>query len=108
MTANASGKVARPQQQLPRSFSSSIQARVDHLESLVASLAQNPQGKQHDSQLANIAGPSDVHDYDDTTEKLSGDFGRITLTDTKSSYVGSSHWTAIIDKVRTPSNYHST
>lgn len=99
---NTAGKVTRPQQQQPRDSSpASIQARIDQLETLVASLTQKTQATQHDSHVGTAAGPSDInHTPENSTASLSGDFGRITLTDTKSSYVGSSHWSAIIDKVR--------
>ena len=77
-----------------------LQERIDHLESLVRSLASaqqatavlfTPEYVQTSTQLGGTTSQA--------SDTLSSSFGRINIQDDESSYTESDHWTAILDEI---------
>ena len=97
------------------SSSTGIQDRISQLEGLVISLMSSLNAAQQvervgkksgDAESSGVLLPLDVEnpveeailETDDQTQ-LSNSFGRISMENAETSYVGSAHWAAILDGV---------
>ncbi|KAJ8115095.1 hypothetical protein OPT61_g3173 [Boeremia exigua] len=76
---------------------SELQERIDHLESLIRSLAPGPQvtAALEDPTDRTSCGGSTLQ----ATDSLAKSFGRINLHDGESSYTENNHWTSILDEI---------
>jgi hypothetical protein len=74
-----------------------LQERVDHLESLVRSLAAKPQDTGNVA-FTEHSTPSSATSSQ-LSDRLSRDFGRISLQNDASLYTESDHWTAILEEL---------
>ncbi|KIW98656.1 uncharacterized protein Z519_00317 [Cladophialophora bantiana CBS 173.52] len=75
------------------------QERLRHLEQLVMQMVGNSTGAQssHDSESA--ASPSSAHDHDVSTTSLAKE-GHLQYGSSESRYVGSTHWSAILESIQ--------
>jgi hypothetical protein len=74
-----------------------LQERIDHLESLVHSLAAKPHDLGSPASMEHSTPSSATSSQ--LSDRLSRDFGRISLQNGTSSYTESDHWTAILEEL---------
>lgn len=76
-----------------------LQERIDHLETLVRSLAGKQQGQSVTSATGNGPGVAATAAITETGDRLVSEFGHIDLQGHESSYVESDHWMSILDEI---------